>query len=458
MMELDFNDLAAFGEGQKTLRAELEGCAGRVKDAVEKIRRGGSFLGWVDLPLDERQARGIGAYVASLPAGIAQAVILGIGGSSLGPRALWSGLFYPSMLLDGWRPAGGRRLLFLDNADPETVEAVFDGLDPAKTLFVAVTKSGSTAETAAQLMIAWERAHAALGAKAKDHFVFVTDPAKGDLRALAAELGVASFPVPPDVGGRFSVFSSVGLLPAALAGIDPLKILAGAGAARDRCLETDLFRNPAAMLGAAAFLLDTQLRKTVHVFWAYADRLADAGDWFVQLWGESLGKRRGGGGVGPTPVAARGATDQHSLLQLLREGPADKFVIFVDVKKRRRLPVPPLFGGYKSFAYLGGHGMEELIACERAGTQRSLARAGVPTLGISLEEVTEGSIAALMYLLEVATAVAGFLYEVDPFDQPGVEESKRFAQALMGRPGLEEIRAALERGAGAGDPALRFRL
>lgn len=455
MIDFQLDGMLGFTQGGRKLSEELDVTRPRVAAAVERLARGGEMLGWAGLPLDEKTAVEIAVWVSSLPRSVTSAVVLGIGGSSLGPKALYTACHYPMPLLDGWRPDGARRLYFLDNSDPETVAAVLGHLDIASTLFIVVTKSGATAETASQLMIAWERARAALGERAAGSFVFVTDPEKGDLRALARELKVRAFPLPPDVGGRFSVLSPVGLLPAAVAGISPVALLRGAAAMRARCLDTAVERNPAALLGAGAYLLDTVFGRKVHVLMPYADRLADVGAWFVQLWAESLGKRRGNAGVGPTPVDARGATDQHSVLQLFKEGPPDKFVMFVDVRARRALEIPAVFGAYDSFAYLGGHEVGELIRSERIGTQRSLALAGTPTVTIELEEVTPGRVAALLYLLEAATAIAGFLYGVNPFDQPGVEESKRFTCALMGRPGYERYREAAGAGAPAGGPTIR---
>ncbi len=444
MMEIDFGPLMAFEGSGGTLKDRLDACRGDVASIVERIGQGGDFLGWVGLPGDNEAVEEVEKYVASVPSSFTHAVILGIGGSSLGPRALYSAAYHPMQQLDGWKP-GGLKLLFLDNSDPDTIGAILDALDLKTTLFVVMSKSGSTAETASQLMVAWKKAKDLLGEEAKRHFVFVTDPAGGDLRALSRQLGIATCPVPPDVGGRFSVLSSIGLLPAALAGIDPREILSNAQRVSSACLEQDLYKNPAALIGASACLLDRDFGRNVHVLWCYADRLADTGLWFRQLWGESLGKMKGGQRVGPTPLDARGATDQHSLLQLVKEGPADKFVMFVDVKERRSLPIPALFGEYGSFSYLGARGIEELIGFERRGTQLSLERAGVPTMTVMLESVTAGSAAALMYVFEVATAVAGYLYGIEPFNQPGVEESKRFTQALMGREGLEDTKKEIEK-------------
>ena len=457
MMEIDFGPLMAFGDRGGMLKERLDACRGDVASIVEKIGSGGDFLGWVGLPGATEAVEAVEKYVASVPPSFTHAVILGIGGSSLGPRALYSAAYHPMQLLDGWKP-DGLKLLFMDNSDPDTIGAILDALDLKTTLFVVMSKSGSTAETASQLMVAWEKAKDLVGDEAARHFVFVTDPAGGDLRALSKELGIATCPVPPDVGGRFSVLSSIGLLPAALAGIDPRKILRGAQDVGRACLEQDLYKNPAALIGASACLLDRDFGRNVHVLWCYADRLADTGLWFRQLWGESLGKMKGGRRVGPTPLDARGATDQHSLLQLVKEGPGDKFVMFVDVKERRGLEIPALFGEYGSFSYLGSRGVEELIAFERRGTQLSLERAGVPTMTVMLERVSAESVAALMYIFEVATAVAGYLYGIEPFDQPGVEESKRFTQALMGREGLEDTKKQIEEHAEGRDSMLLLRL
>ncbi|MFH1437829.1 MAG: glucose-6-phosphate isomerase [Pseudomonadota bacterium] len=457
MMEIDFGPLMAFEDRGGTLKDRLDTCRGEVASIVEKIGSGGDFLGWVGLPGGNEAVEAVEKYVASVPSSFTHAVILGIGGSSLGPRALYSAAYHPMPLLDGWKP-GGLKLLFLDNSDPDTIGAVLDALDLKTTLFAVMSKSGSTAETASQLMVAWKMAQDLLGDEAGRHFVFVTDPARGDLRALSRQLGIAACPVPPDVGGRFSVLSSIGLLPAALAGIDPREILRGAQRVSRACLEQDLYKNPAALIGASACLLDRDFGRNVHVLWCYADKLADMGLWFRQLWGESLGKMKGEQRLGPTPLDARGATDQHSLLQLVKEGPADKFVMFVDVKERRGLPIPALFGEYGSFSYLGARGVEELIAFERRGTQLSLERAGVPAMTVMLDSVTAGSAAALMYIFEVATAVAGYLSGIEPFDQPGVEESKRFTQALMGRAGLEDTRKQIEEHARARDSKLLLRL
>src|SRR5690606_26394203 len=309
-------------------------------------------------------------------------------------------------------------------------------LSPESTCFLAITKSGTTAETLSQLAIAREW----LGPGHRDRIVAVTDPEKGSLRAIAAEEGWKSLPVPPSVGGRFSVLTAVGLLPVAAAGLDARGLCEGADAMRMRCEEPEPARNPAALLAAVLHALDRR-GKRIHVLFSYADALRELGAWYVQLWAESLGKSEA---VGPTPLAAVGATDQHSLLQLLMEGPRDKAVIFVTVGDRGEpAPIPVWRPEDPSLGYLGGKTLGELIHAEAVGTQAALEAAGRPTLTLHLPRIDARSIGEFLFLWEAATAIAGHLYGVDPFDQPGVELSKRITQGLLGRKGYEEHAARL---------------
>jgi glucose-6-phosphate isomerase len=416
---------------------DIASVGGSVDRCLEDLRQGGPFKGWVRLPFDQEPADEAAAFARSLPEDTRDVVILGIGGSSLGPLAITHAARHPIVSQEG-----SRRLHFLDNSDPETVGAVLEGLDPATTLYIVITKSGSTAETASQLLIAWDGARRVLGESAREHFVFITDPERGDLRALAGRLGVRTFAVPPEVGGRFSVLSPVGLVPAAVAGLDPASLLAGARRAAKACLDAPLADNPAALLAAVAYLADVREGRNVHVFMTYSDRLAPVGAWFRQIWAESLGKPRADGTpAGPTPLDARGATDQHSLLQLLVQGPPDKLVVFLDVRTRRAVTVPALFEDLPSFGYLAGLPLATLIDAERRGTAMSLARAGTPSVTLTVDDTSPASVGALFFLLEVATAVAGSLYGVNPYDQPGVEQGKKLACGLLGRKGFEEMGA-----------------
>jgi glucose-6-phosphate isomerase len=416
------------------------------RDALDKTlrRHARGEIGFFDLPDDRASARACMDYARELDPQIDTVVVLGIGGSSLGPRALYSALAPPFDQLAPRSPGMPRRLFFPDNIDPVTFGALLERVDLNKTLWNVVTKSGGTAETAAQLLVVSERLEQALGTRAKDHVVCTTDPEKGALRATANLRGYRAFDVPSSVGGRFSVLSPVGLLPAALAGLDVAGLLDGARRMRDRALVPDFAKNPALVLAALLHHHHVVRGRPMTVMMSYVDGLYDTADWFRQLWAESLGKD----GHGPTPIAARGATDQHSQLQLFAQGPDDKSYLFLGTTERAnelRIPDSELAQSQSEYRYLVGHGIGELLDAELLGTTSSLVRRGRPVGKLTLSRVSAEALGELVMLLEAATAFAGPLYGVDPFDQPGVEEAKRLAFAALGRPGYEALRAELEK-------------
>ena len=402
------------------------------------LRRSGS-VGFADIVSDE-QLRDQSLNYASLAEGkYDDVVILGIGGSALGPIALRTALRPGAwnMLSSGSRD-GLPRLQVLDNVDPEAISALLERLDLSRTLFIVTSKSGGTAETMSQFLIVHQRVIEA-SLKPDDHFVFVTDPAQGALRPLAHRLGVPALDIPPSVGGRFSVLTPVGTLPAALIGIDVAELLRGASDMVARCESDKLAENPAGIYGTLQWLADSKYGKAINVFMPYSDPLRDFAAWFVQLWAESLGKHLpDGGSVGQTPLAALGATDQHSQVQLFMEGPKNKVVTFVAVEERGAdVVIPKAFDDVKELGYLGGHSLGELIGIEQRATAGALARRGRPNLTIHLDRVDAWHVGGLMMLLELATAYAGQLYGIDAFNQPGVELGKQFAYALLGRPGAD---------------------
>jgi glucose-6-phosphate isomerase len=413
----------------------------------------------MDLPDDRELPRQAIDYARSLPDEVDTMVVLGIGGSSLGPRALYSALSRPLDPFFARSPGLPRRLFFPDNPDPVTFRSLLALCPPEKTVFNIITKSGGTAETVAQFLIVYDRLERALGKdRARRHVVVTTDPEQGALRQVAGELGLHSFPIPRSVGGRFSVLSAVGLVPAAAAGLDVIGLLDGARAMRDQVAnERDLYRNPALLLAALLFLHHTQRGRPMVVLMSYADALYDTADWFRQLWAESLGKEKDVDGAivhtGPTPIAARGATDQHSQLQLYAEGPADKVFLFLAPRERgAELQVPETRAVASEYHYLVGRGMGELLDAEMRGTIASLSRRGRPSATLLLDRLDAPAVGAFLFWLEAATAFAGPLYRVDPYDQPGVEEAKRLAIATLGRNGYERQLGQ----SGARDPRFCF--
>ncbi len=415
------------------------------KRGFDSLRSGGT-VGFVDLPADKKLLDQVTTFSAAARGKYDDVVILGIGGSALGPIALRTAL-RPSgwNMLDEKARDGYPRLHVLDNVDPETIAALLGRLQLARTLFIVTSKSGGTAETMAQFVIVHDRITAAKLDVSKQ-MVFITDPKQGALRPLAERLKVPALDIPQSVGGRFSVLTPVGTLPAALIGIDVRSLLAGAGEMAKRCDNADLAANPAGVYAMLQWLADTQLKKSIAVFMPYSDPLRDFAAWFVQLWAESLGKKRPDGtAVGSTPLAALGATDQHAQVQLFMEGPADKTVTFVAIKERSTdVKIPAAFSDVKELGYLAGHSLSELIDIEQRATAGALARRGRPNMTFHVDRVDAAHVGELMMLLEIATAYAGQLYGIDAFNQPGVELGKQFAYALLGRPGADAAKKEWE--------------
>jgi glucose-6-phosphate isomerase len=412
-------------------------------DLVAQHRAG--RLGFLDLTGDIALHRQSTEFARNKKGRFDDVVVLGIGGSALGPIALRTAL-RPS----GWnslpaeRRGGYPRLHVLDNVDPVTIGALLDRLDLARALFIVTSKSGGTPETMAQYLVIRDRLERTFGRDARDHLVFVTDPEKGALRAIARKDGITALDIPPAVGGRFSVLTPVGLLPAALIGIDTAQMLAGAGEMARRCETDELGSNPAGVFATLQWMAHEQLGRHIHVLMPYSDPLRDVAAWFVQLWAESLGKERAatpGVGVGPTPLAALGATDQHSQVQLFMEGPQDKTVAFVAVREPHGdVVIPALHSDVPELSYLGGHRLAELLDIERRATAGALARRGRPNLTIELDRVDATGFGGLLMLFEIATIYAGTLYGVNPLDQPGVELGKQFTYAMLGRADAEAAR------------------
>lgn len=423
--------------------AGLAGLEAQIQTAHDTLttRRAAGELPFFDLP--DQDIAPVLRVAGQVREQFKNYVLVGIGGSSLGPRATWQALCSPHYNLLGQSERGGPRQFFLENVDPRSVMATLDLLDPRETCVNVVTKSGGTAETLANYMVArgWLEKG---GCTPHEHLIATTDPAAGDLRKLADREGWQTLPVPPGVGGRFSQLTAVGLLPAAVTGIDIGEMLAGAADMARRTLDCDLEENPAYLLAALHYLADTACRKPLAVIMPYADGLTYLADWFVQLWAESLGKAVDLDGkevhTGQTPLPAVGAVDQHSQLQLFVEGPNDKMVTFLKVGRFADSgAIPALHGEVAAMGYLGGSSLAALLNAEQAATEMVLTESGRPNMRIDIPALNPFAVGQLYYLFEVMTAFAGGLYRVNPFDQPGVEHGKVLTYGVMGRSGYPNL-------------------
>ena len=445
-IRLDYtNMLGDVVEGGVSL-ADWEAAKGGFAGARAKAAalRAKGVLGFLDLPDDRKLAESVTTFARGAAGKFDDVVILGIGGSALGPIAIRTALLAPNWNALSKSERGDQpRLHVLDNVDPRSIDALLGRLDLSRSLFIVTSKSGGTAETMAQYLVVRGRLDAQLGARAGEHLVFITDPKSGALRPLSVAEKIPALDIPPAVGGRYSVLTPVGTLPAALVGVDVNAMLEGAGDMAKRCEADTLERNPAALYATLQHAADVKRGRHIHVFMPYSDPLRDMADWFVQLWAESLGKHRqaGDAGFGPTPLAALGATDQHSQVQLFMEGPPDKTLTFLTVAKRKSdVQIPALHGDVKDLAYLGNHRLGELLDIEQRATAGALARRGRPNMTLQLDAVDAWHLGALFMFLECATIHAAMLYGVDPLNQPGVELGKQFTYAMLGKPGSDDAR------------------
>ncbi len=355
-------------------------------------------------------------------------LLLGIGGSALGPRSILEAL-HPFHNLRG-RP----RVFIYDNVDPSTLKIILDLVELKNTVINVITKSGSTAETIASFMILWQQLKDR-SLKPEEHLIITTDPAKGNLRKIVTDFGLRSLPVPPGVGGRYSVLSSVGLLLAETVGIDSDAMLKGAADIHKNCMNSDIWGNPAYLAATCILLMQELKGRDITVMIPYADRLKAFSDWFCQLWAESLGKD----GKGLTPYPSTGTAAQHSQLQLWMEGPQDKVVIFLAVEDYGTdIEIAAVFKDVEGLGYLAGHTLAELIKIEQEASEIALSKNGRPSITIRVPRIDAYYLGQLFHFFELVTALTGILIGINPFNQPGVEEGKNLTYGMMGKKGYEE--------------------
>ena len=450
-MKIQFDEInlraAMIGDVHGLKSSEIKNEQGAALNALAGFRKlvEEGHYGFPHLPFQTAAVEEIEKYAAKVRGSFDTVCLVGIGGSVLGAWALDCALHGPHPVQRAFGPKHPR-LVILDNADPALAMAALESMNPKKTLVVVIAKSGATAETVGVFLMVREW----LDRKASRRIVAVTSEDVGDLKALATREGYPTFHFPKNVGGRFSVLSAAGLLPAALTGVNIQKLCKGAAGMTHLAWQPDLAQNLALRSALLHYLIWTRKNKTIQVAFPYSNRLWGAAFWFRQLWAESLGKAKTRKGetvhAGQTPVAALGATDQHSQVQLYMEGPNDKVHTFWTIARPAdpgRIPRTKL--GLEGFDYLAGQSLAKLLDAEQRATAAALTSYHRPNCTFTLDRLDEEHLGAFLQLLEFQTAFVGELLNVNAFDQEGVELGKKFTFGLMGRKGFEAYREEFQR-------------
>ncbi|MBI2472602.1 MAG: glucose-6-phosphate isomerase [Planctomycetes bacterium] len=453
-IHFDFNNMMAdtIGPEHGITEQELKNLAPIASRYVNDLKeeRAGGKLQFQDLPYQKNITDEIIKTANSLKGKFKNLVVVGIGGSALGNIATHTALSHPfhNILTDRERK-GFPRVFVLDNIDPDRFSGLIDIVKPEETLFNFITKSGTTVETMAQFLIIVKRLRDRLGKDYKGHIITTTDSEKGTLREITRREGFQSFVIPAGVGGRYSVLTPVGLFSASMSGVDIVALLDGAAFMDEVCKSDNIWKNPALMGAVLYFLSHTKKGKNILVMMPYSNALSGVADWFCQLWAESLGKKfslnKEVVHAGSTPVRAIGVVDQHSQLQLYMEGPYDKVITFLAIKQfGKEVSIVSGNDVESDLAYLKGHSLNNVMNAEFEGTRLALTEERRPNCTLVLDELSAFTLGQLFYLLELQTAYAGKFYNVDAFDQPGVEAGKVNAFAMLGKKGFEQRKKEID--------------
>ncbi len=389
--------------------------------AVEAgIALAGEKLPVVERCLDDSDLELIEQTAKEITARFSTVVVCGMGGSSLSGKMLCSLAYNPVTGL-----SGKVKLLFVDNIDPASIEQLTASLDYRSTLFIMISKSGGTAETLAHMAILWDAAEKALPAKtASGHFIVITERTDNPLARIAVKHGIRQLEHQNNIGGRYAALTLVGLLPAAVAGLDIRAIRKGAVSVIGQLLRAA--GDAPAVQGAALCHTMAEQGKGISVMYPYCDRLWNFALWHRQIWAESLGKS----GKGITPAPALGSVDQHSQLQLYLDGPRDKFFTLLMLEQHNKGPVIEL-GDDPALSYLHKHTLGDLIDAHQLATMETLTNKQCPARVFSLKNLDETALGELTMHFVLETILTGRLMLIDPFDQPAVEDGKKLAVATL---------------------------
>ena len=416
MVKFDLENLHKISKEHGLSKEELSSKKDQIASYIEKIEAHNQ--GFYKIIDDNSPIEQINKFAEDVKGKYNHIVVLGIGGSSLGTICLQQSLTH---LFQKTLP----ELYVLDNIDPVLIKELEDVIDYSKTLFIVITKSGTTPEILSQYHY-FRKNTEDKGLNPKEHFAFITDPEKGYLKEITNKEDIPTFEIPENIGGRFSVLTPVGLLPAKLIGIDIEKLIEGAKLMRDQFISENFTTNLPFQFATIQYLLGKK-GKTMNVIMPYSQKLIRFADWYRQLLAESIGKKTNNAGeivnVGLTPINALGVTDQHSQSQLYNEGPNDKLIIFIEeTEEKYKLEIPKI---YKNTTF------KKLLDIELNATANSLTKNDRPNFKVQVNSVTEETLGSLFMLLEGATAFLGEFYGINTFDQPGVELSKNLTREAL---------------------------
>jgi glucose-6-phosphate isomerase len=322
-------------------------------------------------------------------------------------------------------------LHFFENSDPINISQTLNKLDKESSLFIVISKSGGTIETTSIFKTVIAYFNLDLDGSDRERVIAITD-AGSSLSQFAESYNIKQFNIPDNVGGRFSVLSAVGIVPLTLAGYDTNALLNGAGA----FLESLFAGKEVHLLEKACYYYENAKAHSINVLFSYANDLENLTKWYVQLWGESLGKiDSAGNSVGMTPIGLIGAVDQHSFLQLVIEGPKDKTVTFINIDDfENDLTIPEIsLKHIEKTDFINGKTFNELINAQCNATRQSLIDNNVPTDGITLSKINEENIGAMIIYYELLTSLTGAMLNINTYDQPGVELGKTILYANLNK-------------------------
>jgi glucose-6-phosphate isomerase len=444
-IKLDYNYITNYFIGDEGIsKSEIDNTLDILKKASDnfwsKKGKGNDFLGFIDLPdYDEKEIDNIIKTAQDFSKKIDSLIILGIGGSYLGAKALFDALKsnyynelskekrkFPKIYFEG------------NNLDADSINNLFELLEEKKEKFgvIVISKSGTTIETAVVFRLFQQRIKELYGNKHNEYIIAITDEKKGKLKEISDKEGYKTFVIPDNVGGRYSVLTPVGLLPAAMFGVDIKKLLEGAKLMKNIVSTENLYNNPAYMYAVLQYLMYKK-GKNVSIMAMWSKSIESLGFWYDQLSAESLGKN----GIGRIPITIVNTRDLHSRGQEIQEGPRNTVVTNVFIEKSNKdILFPYDKENIDSLNYLENKSINSMLKCAFEGTNFAYLKENRPTIDIILPELNEYTIGQFFYMLEVATVIEGYLFDINPLDQPGVEAYKKFMFANLGREDMKKFK------------------